>query len=387
MQSPAGSADTGGVKTRLGDRTGRRWLPVLLGLGLVAALARGSAANQIEEEKGTLEQAQQEAREARDLGEHFEVGLYPSAEFYPGMHFGEFDANAYQPGGRLKVTMPVAPRAALRLIVRGSAMLTDFSDVSQNLFDPGGPKTSEDPYGDLYQSSVQLQGGWRSPWKGLFSDEETWTLVGEGFARARWEEGFSFIQAIDGGGALGVGYQVGDWLEILVGGGVESRSFRGGIGVYPVLEINWTFAPGWQLRQRGQGGEIQYDIDEDWSVFVTGGYHSRSYRLAERPGSFDGRPIGEGLLKDKWIPVGLGARWDASPGVELTLTAGALIQREIRVKSQGNQDLGHVRSGPSPFVTLQVELRPDRIGRGRIAADDQGEPGAVGSSSSTSRSR
>jgi len=213
------------VLTRLGDRSGRRRLPVPLGLGLALGLAltlaQGARASEIEEEKGTLEQAREEAREAREFGEHFEVGLYPSADFYPGMHFGEFDATAYQPGGRLKVTMPVARHAAMRLIVRGSAMLTDFSDVSQNLFDPGGPKTSQDPYGNLYQSSVQLQGGWRSPWKGLFSDDETWTLVGEGFARARWEEGFSFTQAIDGGGALGVGYQVGDWLEILAGVGVE----------------------------------------------------------------------------------------------------------------------------------------------------------------------
>src|SRR5262245_11309853 len=136
VQSPAGSADTGGVLTRLGDRSGRRRLPVPLGLGLALGLAltlaQGARASEIEEEKGTLEQAREEAREAREFGEHFEVGLYPSADFYPGMHFGEFDATAYQPGGRLKVTMPVARHAAMRLIVRGSAMLTDFSDVSQN---------------------------------------------------------------------------------------------------------------------------------------------------------------------------------------------------------------------------------------------------------------
>jgi len=360
---------------------------VLLGLGLAVTTAHVSRGGEVEEasqieERGTLGEAQEEAAEARELHERIEVGLYPSAEFYPAMDFGEFEANAYQPGGRLRVTMPVAPRAALRLVVRGSALLTDFSDVSQNLFDPGGPKTSEDPYGNLYQASVQLQGGWRSPWKGVFSDDETWTLVGEGFARSRWEEGFDFGKAIDGGGALGIGYQVGDWLEILAGAGVESRRFSGGIGVFPVVEINWDFAPGWQLRQRGRGGEIQYEIDEDTSVFVMGGLHSRSYRLAERPGG-----VGEGRLRDKYVPVGLGVRWDARPGVELTLTAGALIERKIRIENQSRQDLGHVRSGPSPFVSFQIELRPDRFGRGSSAAETHGETGAVSSSSSTSRSR
>jgi hypothetical protein len=377
------------VLTLLGDRSGRRLLPVLLGLGLAVAYAHASGAEEIEdespieEERGTLGEAQEEAAEARELHERIEIGLYPTADFYPAMHFGEFDANAYQPGGRLRITMPVAPRAALRLVVRGSALLTGFSDVSQNLFDPGGPKTGEDPYGNLYQTSVQLQGGWRSPWKGLFSDDETWTLVGEGFARSRWEEGFDFGKAIDGGGAVGVGYQVGEWLEILAGAGVTSRRFRGGVGIFPVVEITWDFAPGWQLRQRGRGGEIQYEIDEDTSVFVMGGLYGRSYRLAERPGG-----VGEGRLRDKYVPVGLGVRWDARPGVELTLTAGALIEREIRIQNESRQDLGHVRSGPSPFVTLQIELRPDRLARREPAlAQAQGETGAVSSSSSTSRSR
>jgi len=300
------------------------------------------------------------------------------------MHFGEFDANAYQPGGRLRVTVPVAPNAAMRLIVRGSAMLTDFSDVSQNLFDPGGPKTSEDPYGNLYQSSVQLQGGWRSPWKGLFTDDETWTLAGEVFGRARWEEGFAFTEAIDGGGALGVGYQVGKWLEILAGAGVESRRFSGGIGIFPVVEINWEFAPGWELRQRGRGGEIQYDVNEDVSLFATGGLRSRSYRLADRPG------VGETRLRDRFAPVGLGVRWDARPGVELTLTAGVLLDHQMKVQTSNGDELGHVGSGPSPFVTFQVELRPDRLGRVPRAVGEpraQGDPDGAGSSSSMSRSR
>jgi hypothetical protein len=376
------SADTGGVATRLGERCARRWLPGLLALGLAGALAPDSAANEIEEDKGTIEEAHEDAELARTIGERFDVGFYPSADFYPAMHFGEFDANAYQPGGRVKVTMPVAPTAALRLIVRGSALLTEFSDVSTNLFDPGGPKTSQDPFGNLYSTSFQLQGGWRTPWSGLFSEEERWTLAGEGFARSRWEEGSSFATGVDGGGALGVGYQVGEWLEVLLGGGIQSRHFHGGVGFYPLVEVTWAFAPGWELRQRGRGGEIQYDIDEDVSVFVTGQLQSRSYRLADRPG------VGEGRMRDRSVPVGLGVRWDARPGLEFTLTAGAVVQRKLRVENEDGDHLGHVRAGPAPFVSFQIELRPDRLARGRGASDEaQGDLGGDSSSSLSSRSR
>lgn len=382
MQSPAESADTGGVETPFGDRCGRRLLPVLLGLGLAAAFAPLARAVEIEEDKGTLEKAHEEAEAARSLHERFEVGLYPSADFSPAMDFGEFRANAYQPGGRVRVTVPVSPRAALRLIARGTALLTDFSDVSQNLFDPGGPKTGEDPYGDLYTTGFQLQGGWRSPWQGLFSEDETWTFVGELFTRSRWEQGSSFARGMDGGGAIGVGYELGDTLEVLVGGGLHSHRFRGGIEPYPVIEVNWNFAPGWRLRQRGRGGELSYQIDEDVNVFLKAEYQSRSYELADRA------VVGEGRLRDRSIPLALGVRWDARPGLELTLTAGAMIQHQIEVEDENGNALGHVRSGPSPFLALQVELRPDRLARGRaVAAEPQGVPGVGSSSSSTSRSR
>ena len=384
MQSPAGSADTKGVTTRLGDRSGRRLLSVLLGIGLAVSSAPGSSASQIEleEDQGTLEQAQEEAQEARALHEHFEVGLYPAAEFYPGMHFGEFDANAYQPGGRVKLTMPVAPTAALRLIVRGSALLYDFSDVSTNLFDPGGPTTSQDPFGDLYSTSLQLQGGWRMPWNGLLSDKERWTLIGEAFTRSRWEQGSSFAKGVDAGGAVGVGYQVGEWLEVLLGGGVHSDRFHGGIDFFPVVEINWGFAPGWELRQRGRGGELDYEISEDVTVFASGQLQSRSYELADRPG------VGEGRLRDQSVPVGLGMRWDSRPGLEFTLTAGALLQHELAVENEDGDHLGHVRSGPSAFLSFQIELRPDRLARGRAVAEQaQGVPGVGSSSSFSSRSR
>jgi hypothetical protein len=368
----------------LEDRSGRQRFPTWLGLGfgLAAALCMPAPAAEIEDDKGTLEQAREEAQEARSLGDRFEVGVYPNAEFTPGMHFGEFDASGYQPGARVRVTMPVAPTAALRLIVKGSALLTDFSNVSQNLFDPGGPKTSEDPWGNLYTTSFQLQGGWRSPWKGLFSDRETWMLVGETLLRSRWEEGSSFGRGVDGGCALGVGYQLGDTLEVMIGAGIHSHRFSGAIEPYPVVEISWSFAPGWELRQRGRGGEIAYEIDEDVTVFVSGQYATRSYVLAERPG------IGEGRLKDSSSPVALGVRWDVHPGVELTLSAGALVQHEIEVENGGQQSLGSVSSGPSPFLSFQVELRPDRIARGRATADgDQGAPGVGSLSSWTSRSR
>jgi len=361
----------------------RPWL-LLLGLGLVGAWAPPAFASrqvepeQIVEDEGTLEQAEQDSRLARSLGELVDVRLYSGSEFVIGSDFDEFRATSYEPAGRAKVTLPVAKNAAVRLVVRGSALLYDFGDVSTTLF---GTPTSSDPFGNLYATGVQLQGGLRPDWSGLFSEEERWSLVGEIAARSRWEDGASFGSAVTTGGSLGVGYQIGDWLEIILGAGVSTSLFDGGVSASPIVEFDWRFAERWSVRTRGRGGQIEYDIADDLTVFAGGQMESRSYLMADRAG------IGEGRLRDKSVPVELGLRWDMNELVEMTLTGGAVLKHELRVNNEDGNEVGHVRAGPTPFVGVTFALRPQRRRGAAAAQAPQRSPASGSSSTSISTSR
>jgi hypothetical protein len=351
---------------------------MLLALGLAGGPAPAALANrQIDEPDATLEQAEQDAEAARSYGEHVEVRLRSGSEFVIGSDFGEFDATSSHPGGHVKLTLPVARNAALRLVARGSAVLTDFEDVSTNLF---GTPTLSDPFGDLYTTSFEMQGGLRPGWSGLFSEDERWTLVAETSARSRWEEGASFGASTSLGGALGVGYQIGDWLEVIAGAAVSTQVLGGGVSIHPIVELDWHFADRWRLRTRGRGGQLEVDLGEDWTAFVSGRLETRSYLTADRgPGQ------GEGRLRDRSVPVGLGLRWRMNEIVDLTLTGGALLRREMRAEDEDGRDLGHVRAGPTPYLGIALDLRPER--RRRAAAAQRGEgAGAGGDSSSTSMS-
>jgi hypothetical protein len=369
------------VADRLVGSALRRRSPLpLLALGVALGAAGPAAANrQIDERAGTLEQVEQDAQRARSYGELVQVRLYGGSDFVIGSNFGEFDMTSYEPGGRVKVTLPVAENAAIRMVVRGSALLTDFDDVSTDLF---GTPTTGDPFGNLYSTSFELQGGLRPGWSGLISEDERWTLVAEGRARASWEDGASFGSAVSAGGALGVGYQIGDWLEILVGAGASSRVVDGGISFSPVFEIDWRFAERWRLRSRGLGAQLEYDIDDTLTVFAAAQKQGRSYLTADRAALG-----GEGRLKNRSLPVSLGLRWDVSPLVEVTLVGGALLRQEMRTDDDHGNDVGKVRASPSPFVGITFELSPDGGRRPASARAPQRAAGVGASSSSISTSR
>ncbi len=344
-----------------------RWpLLPLLAVGIGGAAVPAAANRQIDERAGTLEQIEEDVQRARSYGELVQVRLYGESDFVVSSDFGEFDATSYEPGGRLKVTLPVARNAAIRLVARGSALLTDFDDVSTNLF---GTQTSSDPFDDLYATSLQLQGGFRPGWSGLFSDEERWAFLADAFARARWESGASFTSSVTGGGALGVGYQIGDWLEVLVGGGASTRLLDNKIGFQPIFELDWRFADRWRVRTRGVGAQLEYDVEDGLTVFVSARRQSQSYLVDDR-----GPPVGEGRLRRRSLPVSLGVRWDMGDHAQVTLVAGAMLKQELRSQDEDREDVGHVRAGPAPFVGITFQLRPDARRKKSAPVEDQRTP-------------
>jgi hypothetical protein len=355
---------------------------IRLALALASAPACPAFAQLVQDETvesgGTLEQLESEVGRARSYGRLLQVQLRGTSDFIPSSSFDGFDADVYRPSGRLKLTLPVTPDFALRMVVRGQSSIFDFDSVDSDLF---GTPSQGRPFHDLNAGSVELQWAWRTPWSGLFAEGEQWSLVGEGAARADWERGSSFGQSVRGGGALGVGYQYSDRLEVIFGVAVGSRLAQGGISASPIYEIDWRFADRWRLNLRGLRGEIEYKLSERLAAFVNGRLDSRSYLLEDR-----GPGIGKGVLRHRFAPVGLGLRVDAEY-VKLSFTAGAVVYQQLQAMDDDRQTLGKTTSRPGPFFEVSVTPRLGTIFGISRASAQQAKAGAQrpgGDSSSTS---
>jgi hypothetical protein len=304
-----------------------------------------------DERGGTLGRFEEDAELARARRAFSAFRLRGNARFVPHSDFGEFETTYYQPGGRFKLTVPVSTNAALRLLVRGHAAIFDFHDVETDLF---GPVSSSDPFDDLYNTTFRLQGGYQLPTEAsLLHDDERWSFVGEGFVKARWEAGASFGDGVDGGGALAVGYKIGDWLELALGASIQTRMLKSSVSVSPVFEAKWRFADHWTIASRGRGAEIEYSFREGLAAFVTGRMEGNSYRLADRGGA-----IGQGRLKQRQIPVALGVRWDFVDYMRLTATAGAMAYQRIKIQNENRDTVSKVTADATPYFEIRFDLRP-----------------------------
>ena len=325
---------------------------IRLALAFASAPACPAFAQLVQDETvesgGSLEQLESEVGRARTYGRLLQVQLRGTSDFMPESEFSGFNADIYRPSGRLKLTLPVTPDLAVRMVLRGQSTLFEFDSVNSDLF---GTPSQGRPFNDLNAGSLALQGAWRTPWSGLFSENERWSLVGEGAAQAEWERGSSFGQAVHGGGAFGVGYQFSDRLELILGVGVGSRLAESGINVSPVYEIDWRFADRWRLNLRGLRGEVEYQLAEGFALFVNGRLDGRTYLLENR-----GPGIGKGYLRHRFAPVGLGMRIDTR-FVKLSLTAGAVVYQQLQTEDEDREELGKTTSKPGPFFEISITPR------------------------------
>ena len=330
-----------------------RWLaPLAAALSLLgAASAPAQDVGPTDEEGGTIGRLEEDVQRARELDVLSAIRLRANSRFIPGSDFGEFKTDYYEPGGRLKITIPIGRSAAVRLLARGHVALYDFDDVQTDLF---GTVSTGDPFDELYNTSLRIQGGYRVPsGLSLLHEDERWSILGEGFVKSRWEQGATFVDGIDGGGALAVGYQIGDWLELAIGPAIRTRMLRSGVRFAPVFELRWRFADRWQLASRGQGGELEYAFHEGLSAFVMGRIQSNSYRLADRGGA-----VGQGRMRHRQIPAVLGVRWDVLDSLRITASGGVLAYQSIKIQDENRETLSKVTADPAPHFELRFDVRP-----------------------------
>jgi hypothetical protein len=289
----------------------------------------------------------------RDVGvlKQVKVRLKLANRFIGKADFGSFDVNSYQPEGRLKLTVPVAKNAGLRLLGTGRVILYDFDGVSDLA---GEGPDGEEPFDSLNSWTLRLQGAYLLDEDAtLFSEEERWSVLVDAFGKARWEGGSDLSEGLTWGGTLGLGYRLAERLEVAAGISIGTKLLGSGIGVSPFVELDWRINDDWLLRSYGLGLQLERVLTERLRLFVRARLEGRSYRMDDRGGA-----IGKGKIQVRQLPTGLGLRWDLARRLRLTAALGAIAYHRLRVKNEDNDVVGSETADPSPYVMVRFDLRP-----------------------------
>jgi hypothetical protein len=319
----------------------KRWQRCVIAFLLLLASGAARAQETREHELLDLEE---------DVGvlEHMKLRLTLANRFVGSADFGAFDASSNQPEGRLRLEVPVARNAIVRLMATGRALLYDFDGST------AGFGSGDEPFERLYSAGLRLQAGYLfDEGQTLFRDDERWAVVVQGGANSSWEGGSDIADGIRGGGSIAAGYRIGDWLEIAAGVSLGSRLSRGGIGVSPLLEFDWQISDAWKLKSYGLGLQLERSLGERFTVFARARAEGSKYRLDDRGGT-----IGKGTLSVRQVPAALGVDWRISRFAKIRLLAGAIAYHRLRLRDENRTRIGQVTAdGPSPYVTLRIDLR------------------------------
>jgi hypothetical protein len=289
----------------------------------------------------------------RDVGvlEFVKLRLKLANRFIGQADFGSFDVNSYQPEGRLKLTVPVAKNAGVRLLGTGRVILYDFDGVSDLA---GEGLDSEKPFDALNSWTLRLQGAYLLDEDAtLFSDEERWSILVDAHGKARWESGSDISDALAWGGTLGLGYKLVERLEVAAGLSISTRPLKDGVAVSPFIEVDWRINDDWILRSYGVGLQLERVLTESFRLFARARLEGRAYRLEDRGGT-----IGKGKIQVRQLPTGLGFRWDLARSFRLTAAAGAIAYHRLRVKNEDDDVVGSETAAPAPYVMVRFDLRP-----------------------------
>lgn len=159
------------------------------------------------------------------------------------------------------------------------------------------------------------------------------------------------------GGSIGVTYRASDTLTL--GGGVAVQSqLEDSISIFPIIILNWQFAPDWTLRTTGGGGtgfgggaELAWTFCKGWEAAIGARYETRRFRLNQDDIAPDG--IGQETI----LPVFARLSWTPCPTFTISLTAGAAMFGELRLEDEDGDRLADDEFSAAPFVSLSGTIR------------------------------
>ncbi len=252
--------------------------------------------------------------------------------------------------GEVGIDFPEANGWRISLSLRGEFSNYDFSG------DPLLAGLDDNRFEDFWTAGASVSA--------IYSFDNQWTAIFSGFAAASLESGADFGDSITGGGIIGAGYQFN--RNLFIGGGLlVTTRLEDDPRFIPALQIRWnindrlTFSTTGAGRAvtpvtGGFGAQLAADLDEagTWKLVGFAAFQGREYRLDD-----DGDVLGEGVLRDDSVAVGVGFNWAPSRNVELAFGGGLVVYREFELLDEGGHELDDIEADASPFVGLRLTVR------------------------------
>ena len=202
--------------------------------------------------------------------------------------------------------------------------------------------TADDALEDAYTTGLRLTG--------RRTIDETWSVVGGGFARAGLAEGADFDDAISGGGFIAAGYEHSEDFSIDFGVLATTRLEDDAL-VVPYIALEWKIDDRLTLTTTGLGARLDAKIDERWSVFLRGRYESRSYRLDD-----DFAPLPGGVVRDESFPLGVGVEFSPSRKISLLVEGGVVVGRELEFFSDSEDEIRTIETDSGAFLGIRLVI-------------------------------
>ena len=324
-------------------------LSASLAAAALLALTSGAARAQ-ETREYDLPELDQDVREETSYRELVKLGFKTSNRFVGMADFGDYRANSYQPEARVKVTVPVAKNAGIRLMATGRILHYDFSESDADL---AIGTRSGGPFDDLWSWNARLQSAVlaKDSWT-LFTPSERWSLLMEAFVRASWEKSAQMSDALTGGGSLALGYRLGRKLELAAGVSMRSSLRSSRIVFRPIVEFDWHINKDWKLSSQGLGLKLERRLGERFTVFTRARWESQGYRLDDR-----GLGIGKANLRIRQLPAGLGLEWNVGRHLRVTTLGGVMAIHKLIVEDEDGNELDTDTAKPSPYFLVRFDFK------------------------------
>jgi hypothetical protein len=287
-----------------------------------------------------------------DLPDSSTPGAWPRVSFESETSWmvdGDFDGADVSwatTGGEVGIPIPVSRHLGFEVELGADATFYDF-DGNKGFLNSG--QGSGDPFDELIDT-------WARAW-GRYRLNDSWSLLGVGSLRSRFEDGAPFGSGFEGGGGLGGSYTYGDdRFEVLAAVGTKSRMHKSGVGIVTILRVKWKISDRFRLRADLNGGRISAQLCDTVTASLFGYLDGSRYRLADRNDGVGG--VGRGSLRERYAPVGVGLRWKPEKRWRVNLSLGSIVYQQLKVYDNDDDSFDSASlDGPAFYGALRVTYR------------------------------
>lgn len=207
-----------------------------------------------------------------------------------------------------------------------------------------------EPWGEIHRARLALVA------KGDLANDWSWLVLP--WVAANAESGADWGESLTYGGIAAAWYQWGDTLALGVGAGFGTR-LEDDASFFPILVVNWEFAPDWTLStippegfQVGPGVNLRWDARDDLSLLLVYHYQGDQQRLDE-----DSLAAANGVGELRQHRIALGATYRWSENLNFTAHAGLTFGGEIELQNQSGDTLNEGDFDSSLVFGLEGSLR------------------------------